>query len=86
MTDCQLSNGTLQLETLDKIFKNRYLKALENVQNRRYTTIPHKRNPETCNKSIGTESRSVEKGRQVGKEGGITNRLSETSECDGYVQ
>lgn len=40
MTDCQLSNRTSQLETLDKIFKNNYLKALENEQNRGYTMIP----------------------------------------------
>lgn len=38
-----------------------------------------------CNKSIGTESRSVEEGRQVGKEGEITKKPSETSECDGYI-
>ena len=44
MTDCQLSNRTSQLETLDKIFKNNYLKALENEQNRGYTMIPLTRN------------------------------------------
>lgn len=33
MTDCQLSTGRKPLETLDKIFKNNYLKAVENEQN-----------------------------------------------------
>ena len=55
MTDCQLSNRTLQLETLDKILKNHYLKALENDQKQAETkreSTPFEKKKQTASGEI----------------------------------